>query len=50
MVALMLLGLAWVVTYYLSSGRVPIHAIGQWNLAVGFGLMLGGFGMTARWR
>jgi hypothetical protein len=50
MVAVMLLGLVWVVVYYLSSGALPIEAIGAWNLAVGFGLILGGFGMTAGWR
>jgi hypothetical protein len=50
MVAVMLLGLVWVVVYYLSESRFPINAIGNWNLAVGFGLILGGFGMTAGWR
>jgi hypothetical protein len=50
MVAVMLLGLVWVVVYYLSQGAWPIPQIGAWNLAVGFGLILGGFGMTASWR
>jgi hypothetical protein len=55
MVTLMLLGLVWVVVFYLSSGSWPISHIGSfqvgnWNLLVGFGLMLVGFGMTARWR
>jgi hypothetical protein len=50
MVAVMILGLVWVVVYYLSQARFPIGAIHNWNLAVGFGLILGGFAMTARWR
>jgi hypothetical protein len=50
MVTLMLLGLVWVVVFYLSQGSWPISSLGNWNLAVGFGLMLVGFGMTARWR
>jgi hypothetical protein len=50
MVTVMLLGLVWVVVFYLTSGAWPIAAAGNWNLAIGFGLMLGGFGMTAGWR
>jgi hypothetical protein len=50
MVTVMLVGLAWVVVFYLSSAAWPIRAIGQWNLVIGFGLMMGGFGMTAGWR
>jgi cytoskeletal protein RodZ len=50
MVAVMLLGLVWVVVYYLSQGAWPIPQLNAWNLAVGFGLILGGFGMTAGWR
>jgi hypothetical protein len=50
MVAVMLLGLVWVVVFYLSSGAWPLSAIGNWNLGIGFGLILGGFGMTAGWR
>jgi hypothetical protein len=52
MVGLMVLGLAWIVTYYLTSAdlALPIPQIGQWNLAVGFGLIIVGFGLTTRWR
>ncbi|MGC5165344.1 cell division protein CrgA [Luteimicrobium sp. DT211] len=49
---LMVVGLAWVVVFYLTSGKsdLPIPAIGRWNLAVGFGLMITGFGMLTRWK
>ena len=50
MVALFLVGLVWIVTYYISEGRFPIEAIGVWNLVVGFGVILTGFGMSTRWR
>jgi hypothetical protein len=50
MLTLMVLGLIWVVTFYITSQRFPIEAIGRWNLAAGFGLMMAGFAMTTRWR
>jgi hypothetical protein len=50
MVGLLLLGLIWIVVYYLSQQLYPIPNIGPWNLAVGFGIMLSGFAMTTRWR
>jgi hypothetical protein len=50
MVTVMLLGTLWVVVFYLSSGALPIKAIANWNLAVGFGLVMAGFGMTTAWR
>jgi hypothetical protein len=50
MVSLMVAGLAWVVTTYISETRWPVPVLGSWNLAVGFGLILAGFGMTMRWR
>lgn len=51
-VTLMLLGLIWIVVYYISSTRgnvYPIPKIGNWNLAVGFGILLVGFLMTMWW-
>lgn len=50
MVGLMVVGLAWIVVTYLSSARFPIPGIHQWNLAIGFVLIMAGFGMTTRWR
>lgn len=50
MVTLMVLGLVWVVVTYLASGQYPIPGLDNWNLAVGFGIMLVGFIMTLRWR
>lgn len=51
MVGLMVLGLLWVVTYYISGvHQFPVPQIGRWNLGVGFAFMLSGFMMTTRWR
>ena len=50
MLTLMVVGLIWVVTTYLSSAQFPIPGIGQYNLLVGFAFILVGFGLTTRWR
>ncbi|MBM6405920.1 cell division protein CrgA [Phycicoccus sp. CSK15P-2] len=51
MLALMVIGLLWVVTFYISGvNSYPVPQLGRWNLGVGFGLMLAGFLMTTRWR
>lgn len=46
---LMVIGLIWVVAYYLT-GKFPIPAIGVWNLVVGFVTIMIGFLMTMWWR
>lgn len=50
MLGLMVAGLLWVVVTYISQSAYPIPGIGSWNLAVGFALILAGFGMTMRWQ
>ena len=53
MVVLMVGGLIWIVATYLgsgASGSFPIPGIGNWNVAIGFVLMMAGFVMTTRWR
>ncbi len=51
MFGLMLLGLIWVVTYYLSGvHQYPVPQLERWNLGVGFGMMIAGFMMTTRWK
>ena len=49
-VTLLLLGLAWVVVFYVSESKYPIPGIGAWNLVCGFAVMLAGFGLATRWR
>ena len=48
--ALLVIGLAWVVVNYVTSGQYPIPGIRNWNLLIGFGLMLIGFIMTMWWK
>lgn len=50
MVGLMLLGLVWVLVFYLSGSKFPIPGIDAWNLVIGFGIAFVGFLMTTRWR
>ena len=52
MFGFMLLGLLWIVTYYITSSTMslPVPALGQNNIFVGFGIMFIGFLMTTRWR
>jgi len=50
MLGLMILGLLWVIVFYLSSQAFPIPGIGGWNLVIGFGIAFVGFLMTTRWR
>jgi hypothetical protein len=50
MVTAFLIGVGWLVVYYLGNGDAPIGAIKQWNLAIGFGFLIIGFGLSTRWR
>lgn len=50
MFGFMLVGLLWIITYYVSQSVLPIASIGALNIVIGFGLMFIGFLMTTRWR
>jgi len=51
MVAILLIGLAWIAVYYIAGDRVPIiQDIGAWNFLVAFGVMMVGLVMAVRWR
>lgn len=50
MVSLMLIGLVWMVVYYISSAAYPIPNIGNWNLGIGAFIAFCGFLMALRWR
>jgi hypothetical protein len=55
MAGVLLLGLAYLVVYYLTSSgtdpNIPVMGdLGAWNFAVGFGVMLLGLVMAVRWR
>jgi hypothetical protein len=50
MFGFMLLGLLWIIVFYVSNGVLPIPAAGSWNILIGFGIAFIGFLMTTRWR
>jgi hypothetical protein len=51
MVGLMLLGLLWIVVYYVAGDRIPFMvSLSAWNFAIGFGAMVAGLIMSMRWR
>jgi hypothetical protein len=51
MLGLMLLGLVWLVVNYLAGDKIGfMAALGSWNFAIGFVLIVTGLLMTMRWR
>jgi hypothetical protein len=50
MFGFMLLGLAWIIVFYVSGSTLPIASLGAMNILVGFGIAFIGFLMTTRWR
>lgn len=50
MFGLMVLGLVWIMVYYISQTVLPIPDIGGWNIVIGFGVAMIGFFMTTGWR
>lgn len=51
MFGLMLLGLVWIVVFYLAGGSIPFMLeMGPWNYAIGFGLFIVGLLMSMGWR
>ncbi|WP_445155717.1 cell division protein CrgA [Arthrobacter sp. Hor0625] len=50
MFGLMILGLLWIITFYISEGTLPVQAWESWNIVAGFGIAIVGFLMTTRWR
>lgn len=50
MVTAFLLGLIWIVIFYVSGTRYPIPNIGSWNMLIGFVFVGFGFTLATRWR
>ncbi|MBA3232466.1 MAG: cell division protein CrgA [Propionibacteriales bacterium] len=49
MVTCWVLGLAWIVVYYLLPDLKYMRELGNWNLAVGMGLIGMGFAFSTKW-
>lgn len=50
MVGLFLVGIVWLILFYVTNNALPISAINNWNLVVGFGFIVAGFGVATQWR
>jgi hypothetical protein len=55
-VTLIVVGISWLVVFYLTSGFNDVSwlnvlaKIGYWNLAIGFGAMVAALGLLSKWR
>ena len=55
-VALIVFGIAWLVVFYLTQGfsdapaLAALFKLGYWNLAIGFGAMIGALLLLSKWR
>jgi hypothetical protein len=55
MFGFMILGLVWIITYYVTSAQYPLGAgtpinLENWNILIGFGIAMVGFMMSTRWK
>ncbi|MFG2329893.1 cell division protein CrgA [Streptomyces sp. NPDC048604] len=50
MLALFLIGLVWIVVFYVTDGTLPIKSLANWNIVVGFGFIAAGFGVSTQWK
>ena len=54
MVGSWLVGLAWIATYYVTAStntNVPmLTSLGNWNLLIGFALIIAGVVLSTKWR
>lgn len=51
MVTLLLVGLAWIVIYYIAASSIGfVSTLGYWNVVIGFGFIFSGLMVATRWR
>lgn len=50
MLAMFAIGLAWIVVFYVTEGSLPVDALGNWNIVVGFGFIAIGFVVSTQWK
>jgi len=50
MVANFLVGLFWIVVFYVTQTEYPVPSIGSWNMLIGFAFIGVGFGLATKWR
>ena len=50
MVTLFVVGLLWIVTWYIAPDNPVMAPLGAWNVLVGFAMIAAGFIFATRWR
>jgi hypothetical protein len=50
MLGCFLVGLLWIVLYYVAPQMPVLSTFGNWNMVIGFGLIMIGFGLSTKWR
>ena len=51
MLALFLVGITWLVVFYIAESRMPLTGhLGNANLLIGFGFIILGFLLSTQWR
>ena len=46
-----LLGVAWLITYYIAGRDIPLMSdLGNWNILIGMGGMAAAFGIATLWK
>ena len=50
MLTTFILGLLWIVVYYIAPNNPLMAPLDNWNVLVGFGLIMVGFGLSTKWR
>jgi hypothetical protein len=50
MVTNFLVGLFWIVVFYVSQTQYPIPGIGAWNMIIGFSFIAVGFSLATKWK
>ena len=50
-IAVGLLGVAWLITYYVAGTYIPfMEVLGNWNILIGMGGMAAAFALATLWR
>jgi hypothetical protein len=51
MLGLMLIGVAWLVVFYMVGSSMPlVGGLNNYNLLIGFGFIVAGFALSTQWR
>ena len=51
MLGLMIVGVAWLVVFYMVGSSMPlVGGLDNYNLLIGFGFIVAGFAMSTQWR